>query len=46
MLAEIYTKYEEKLRALVENSESDDLRKTIRSFLKVMKYYPIKSEAV
>ncbi len=46
VLAEIYRKYVEKLRQLVDDSESDDLREMIRSSIKVMKFCPIKSESV
>lgn len=44
VLGEIGKTYEEKLKHIKEKSESDDLRKMIRSFLKVMGSNPIKSE--
>jgi hypothetical protein len=46
VLGEIYRKYQEELKGIKANTESDDLKKTIRSFLKVMGFNPIKNEPI
>ena len=46
VLGEIYRKYEERLRWLAGNTESEELKDLIRSFAKVMISNPVRRESI